>query len=158
VRDTYGLLPPVIAQNYEREAMVDNQLEAAVGIYRALQAMDPRLDLVFVTDRADPEYGVVPGRWHVVRHNDKPAPDTYIPITTRDGGFREPDSGVIAEMQDRDTWVHGTPDLETKRSVDKKTDPLFLEQTRDAIAEDVRATFRVAGDGGMEKRKWGRGK
>jgi hypothetical protein len=151
-----GLLPPVIAHNYEREEMVDRQMRSALALYGALQALDPRLDLVFVTDRADPEYGVKPGRWHVVRKNDPPAPDSYIAIETPEGGYREPDSGVLEELRRRDLW-RGMPDMDNAPSMYRESDPLRKEQERDDDhVADVRAALRVAGDGGMTKRTWGR--
>ena len=155
--DRYGLLPPVIRHNYEREEMVDRQLTAAISIHRALTALDPRLDLVYVSDRADPEYGVKPGRWHVVRKNDPPTPDLYIPIETEDGGYRQPDFGVVHEMQRRDTWTHGTPELKNTTPTwkkEKKKD----EQAVDELVSDVRAAWRLPGEGGMTKRLWGKGR
>jgi hypothetical protein len=50
-----------------------------------------------------------PGRWHVKKQNEG-VPDSYMPITTPDGGYREPDSGVLNEMADRDMWrTPGSP-------------------------------------------------
>lgn len=154
MRDTFGLVPPEIKQNYIREEMVDTHLAAAVSLHRALVALDPRLDVVFVGDRADPEYGVTPGRWHVVRKNDPPAPDSYMAITGRNGEYREPDHGVVHELQQRDLWRNGIPESELVPSHKKeyKTDEAMLDE----IAHDVRAGARVAGEGGMTARKWGR--
>ncbi len=146
--DPLGLLPPVIRQNYERDSLIDRHLSSARGIGRALKALDPRLGVVYITDSAPADNGVVPGRWHVRVQNKPPAPDSYIPITTESGGYREPDSGVIHEMQRRDLQTHGIPKLERTES----PKPDYTEE----IAADVRAAWRVPGEGGMKRRLWGK--
>lgn len=156
MQDRFGLVPPAIRHNYERAEMVDRQLDAAVSLHRALTALDPRLDLVFVSDRADPEFGVTPGRWHVVRKNEAPAPDSYMAITGRNGEYREPDHGVIHELQRRDMWTQGQPDLDAQPAAKRRYDSLHNEQARDEVLADVRAGSRVAGEGGMTRRAWGR--
>lgn len=157
MQDRYGLVPATIKANYERAEMVDTQMKAAFSLYHALQAMDERLDLVFITDRADAEFGVKPGRWHVVRKNDPPAPDSYMPIETPDGKYMEPHSGVLRDLDQRDLWRRGMP----KPHYDKPAafrEPQRDEGMVDELASDLRAGARVAGDGGLTKRMWGRGR
>ena len=155
MRDALGIVPPHIKANYEREEMIDRQLSSATALFRALQALDDRLDVVFISDRADAEYGVVPGRWHVVRKNPPPAPDSYMAITTPSGGYREPDSSVLTELQRRDLWKHGVPQREDKPSAYREP-PKTDEGMIDELASDIRAGHRLPGDGGMTKKLWGR--
>lgn len=156
MQDQFGLVPATIKANYEREEMVDRQMKAAFSLYHALQAMDDRLDLVFISDRADPEFGVVPGRWHVTRKNDGGAPDSYMPIQTRDGKYCEPHSGVLHELQSRDMWKPGRVGTDLKPAA--KTDYKYDDSAIEELAADIRAGNRLPGDGGYTKRAWGRGK
>ena len=174
MRDTFGIVPDFVRANIAREEAVDRAKRAAVGLDQAVKALDERLSIVYVKEGVDPRmmrYGVKPGRFHVCRRNDPPAADTYMPIETPDGGFREPDSGVLDELRARDSW-HGAgrfPKIATKYRhglpygvVDdggeqERKDKLADEQRRDEIKADYRAALRVPGEGGLSKRKWGRG-
>ena len=159
MQDRYGLVPATIKANYEREEMVDRHVNAAIALHRALVALDDRLDVVFIPDRADPEYGVVPGRWHVVRKNPPPAPDSYMAITTADGGYREPDSGVLTELQRRDLWKHGLPDLHEKPAALREYERSVDDEARvDELASDLRAGARLPGDKGLTGKWWGKGR
>ena len=159
MRDQYGLVPPHIKANHEREEMVDEQMAKAFSLYHALQAMDRRLDLAFISDRADPEFGITPGRWHVVRKNDPPAPDSYMAIETPDGKYCEPHSGVLRDLAERDLWKRGIPDNHTKpaalREYRRTAD---AEARTEELAHDLRAGARLPGDGGLERRLWGKGR
>jgi hypothetical protein len=164
VVDRYGLLPESIrAQHVAQEAV-----ERITGPYGAvlsqLQRHDPQItDLRFYGPRVSPDNseGIKPGRWHVVRHNKPPMVDSYIPIETPEGGFREPDSGVVFEMQSRDTW---NDDVHRRYRKSREGEKPYAfrekqadEQAVDEVAADLRAGSRVAGEGGLTKRKWGRG-
>lgn len=153
MQDRYGLVPPHIRSNYERAEMVDRHFNAAKALYKALVALDPRLDVVFFTDRAEAGGGIVPGRWHVCRKNDPPAPDSYIAITTPDGGYREPDSGVLRELQRRDLWRNPLP-LTQRKPPDE---PLPDDGKVEELASELRAGARLPGDGGLTGRWWGKG-
>ena len=85
----------------EREAMVDRQIGLAKYFNQQLEAIDDRMELVWVKENADGP-GLVPGRWHVKRRNDPPAPDTYIPICAPGGEYREPGEDVLDELRRRD--------------------------------------------------------
>ncbi len=163
MRDTFGLVPPHIRANAEREELVDKHLQGAVALATALQRLDPRLELWKANDRhPDPPSGVIPGYWHVVRHNDPPAPDSYKPITTPSGGFREPDSGVLHELERDDSWGRHyslpTDDYDEAQKPILKQRELESEQRKDEIASNYAAAKRTAGDGGLEKRLWAKGK
>jgi hypothetical protein len=155
MRDALGLVPAHIKANYERREMVDSHMKAAIALCRAVKAIDERLDIEFISEGADPEYGVVPGRWHVVRKNPPPAPDSFIPITTRDGGYCEPHSGILEELRRRDLWKEGARERYEKKFTPQKRKP--DEGMVEELAHDLRAGARVAGDGGLTRRRWGRG-
>ncbi len=158
MRDPHGLVPPSIKANYEREAMVDEQMAKAFSLYHALQAMDRRLDLVFIPDRADPEWGVKPGRWHVVRKNPPPASDSYMAIETPDGKYMEPHSGILRDLQQRDLWKHGSPTNDARPAALREYERNLKDEQRvDELAADIRAGSRLPGDGGLTKRLWAKG-
>lgn len=102
------VIPSHVAQNMERDTAVDRQLAIWKVYERLARDVDSRLSLVWVRDDvpAGAIYGdMVPGRWHFRRDNtDQGAPDTYIPITREDGGFREPVAADIDRLRDMDLW------------------------------------------------------
>lgn len=97
------VLPDHMAQNARREQMVDATLEAIPYWNRLLKLIDDRLALVFASDEANAP-GLLPGRWHVRRRNTPPAPDSYMPITLPDGGYRPMASDILDELRSRDLW------------------------------------------------------
>lgn len=97
------VVPDHVAVNLQRDVQVDEMIGRAQGHNRMLQEVDPRLSLVWGKEGAD-DPAIVPGRWHLRRRNDAPAPDSYIAIVGDDGGFREFDSGVLREMEQRNLW------------------------------------------------------
>lgn len=153
MKDPLGLVPAPIKENYMKEEMVDQTIEKAQALAKALRQFDPRLDLVHVSDRVPPGQGLVPGCWHVRRHNDMPASDSYIPITGPRGEYVEPHFGVLEELRKRDTWKYKDERYFKATNPPKKDDSGIL----DDAAADFRAAKRVAGEGGMKKRTWGRG-
>lgn len=162
MKDTFGLVPPEIKAMVAAEEYNDRQAKAGRGISEALTALDPDLDLVFVRHDAAPDNlppGAVPGRWHVRYKAAKPLP-LFAAVTTPDGGYREPDSGILAEVANRDMHkrdvrekVFGTHERHKKQ--DKHAKDLETEQRRDEMVTDLKAGWRVAGTGGLRKRKWG---
>jgi hypothetical protein len=163
MKDTLEV-PPEIKLTIEAEQYADRQAKADRSIRRALHALDPDLDLLRVRPDIAPEIvppGAIPGRWHVRNKAAKPIP-TFAPIETPDGGFREPDSGILREMARRDMRkrevrraLYERQEREEARS--KQAKDLETEQRRDEMAEDLRAGWRVAGTGGLRQRAWGRG-
>lgn len=160
MKDTYGLLPPSIRAKYEREEFVDRAARAGRGLDAALKALDPALSCVFV--RPDIHEDALPvnavrGRWHVRRNNPAPHAPTYIPILAPGGGYREPDSGVLDELRKRDLRrpeVMQEVLARGRNKADAKGKELKAEQRRDEMVSDFRAAKRVAGDGGLKKKKW----
>src|SRR5436305_14999806 len=97
MRDTFQLVPPEIRAMVEAEEWRDRQAKAGRAIGEALTALHPDLSLVFVRHDAVPDAlppGAVPGRWHVRKKGLIPF---FAPITTPDGGHREPDSRIVIE-------------------------------------------------------------
>jgi hypothetical protein len=164
MQDTYGLLPPSIRARYEREEFVDRAANGGRGLNAALKALDPDLSCVFVrADIAESELPVnaARGRWHVRRHNPPPHAPTFIPILAPGGGYRDPDSGVLDELRDRDLRRPEIMQRElhnARSDGGKKHKELEAEQRRDEMRADFRAAKRVAGEGGLHKRKWDKGK
>lgn len=159
-------LPPHIRANMQRERAVDRKLAAAASVAKALVSLDPRLELWRAKERLpDPPRGVIPGYWHVVRRNDPPAPDTYMAITTDGigavtGGFRDVDHSVVEELRRSDMqgrhYSLPSDDYDAVEAAVKKERALRREQEGDEVASNFAAAKRVAGDGGLEKRLWGR--
>lgn len=100
------ILPDVVQQNRSIEA----QLEKVSAIRQKgswlkefdfqLKELDPKLSLVKAGEHSDlPE--LMPGYWHVKRSNDG-APDSFLPIATIDGHFKEPDSGTLEWLRRND--------------------------------------------------------
>ena len=160
MKDPWGLVPPHIKANYDAEEMAERHFRSAGKLLMELRAFDENIvDIKFFGERAEDRYGIVPNRWHIHRRNTPPAPDSYIPIETPDGGYREPDSGVLNELRARDTRNRSVWEGILKKHAEKK--PAALREKRfedrgeaEEIAHAVRAGARVAGEGGMTRRRW----
>lgn len=167
------LVPPHIAENIERERFVDEQIHLGKVWTQVLrEELDPRLSVVFINDSAHATMveegvtwkvdipGIVPGRWHVHRRNDPPVADSYMPITGPSGEYREPDSGVLFELQQRDMGNRTVDQVIAERrkadAVLERRRELEREQLRDQYAMDLKAAFRMSSEDGWTKRKWGR--
>lgn len=100
------------AADSEADRLVQHDIETAKRFTRDMQRIDPYLELVWIgkpphwDDRVDPPPGIAFSRWHL-RRNNPDAPDTYIPWTTPDGGYREPDSGIFDYLAANDMWNDG---------------------------------------------------
>lgn len=165
------VVPAWVEENQERERFIDGQIMLGLYWTRVLKDFDERLSVVFITENAHAiavedgvTYkveipGIVPGRWHVRRKNDPPYADTYMPITTPEGEYREPDAQVVEEVQRRSMQNRTVSDIIEERKVDERAQErqreLFREQMRDESAIHIRAMQRLPGDGGMFKRRWG---
>jgi hypothetical protein len=162
--DRFGLLPPDIRANIERDEAVETQLGLARQFNRELKKISSRLDLVWVNERADAIYGWIPGRWHI-RVRGSETVDTYRPIVTETGGYREPSLYDLEALKRDDlqnprsgAWERLDPDGEQMKKDTERSRRLAAEQRRDEIAENSAAIFRLPGEGGMTKRLWGKGK
>lgn len=161
--DPFGILPADIRARYERAEWVDGAAKAGRELERELKGVfGPEIEVVLVKANIDPENtpeNVIPGRWHVRRNNPPPTLPTYIPITTPDGGYRDPDSNVLAELADIDLTRPGVKqrmmDRTRSDSPHKQRErDLKKEQRHDELKLNFRAAKRVAGDGGLTKRKF----
>lgn len=159
-----GLILPA---DIERERLVDDarrQDYLAKALTKELKRLDPYLEIVYIGERVsqvkpeDGAPGVVPGRWHVVRHNPETV-DSYFPIMGLNGEFREPTFKLIEDMKEADLWRKGAlQDLRDRqikaadrRAYEKRH---ILEGKKDEAALAYRAAKRVPGEGGMTKRQW----
>lgn len=169
MQDVYDLVPPDIKARYAAQDFVDQvkrDIPAAKALIRDLQsAFGPEMDCVFI--RADialeklPE-NAVPGRWHVARNNPPPELTLYIPILAPGGGYREPDSLVVAELAGRDLRRAGVrEDLMNRTRTDQPhlagERALKKEQRLDELKHGFQAAKRVRGEGGLTKVRAGRG-
>lgn len=160
MRDPLNLVPPDIKARYEQAEWVEGATRAGRALETELKSVfGPEMEVVLVKPTIDPEYtpqNVIPGRWHVRRNNPPPALPTYIPITTPDGGYRDPDSGVVRELADIDLRRPGVMQKMLERTRNdqphkKRERELHKEQRRDILREDFRAAKRTPGDGGVKR-------
>lgn len=165
MKDTFGLIPPQIREQIEREEMVEHHKRGAEWLSKILRAEDPNLSCVWVRDDVHPAFaehhGLRPGRWHVRRKNPG-LPDSYMPIINPDGSYREPSFTVLEELRSRDLTRPGAlQDLQDRHYREQKQrekdQALKDEQRQYEIKADIKTGNRVAGDGGMRRRKWAKG-
>jgi hypothetical protein len=98
------LWTPMREANAEREAMVDNHIKAGREVDKALKELDRHLSVVFFGDNAEPYPGIVPGRWHIRRQNPETL-DSYFPLQTPEGEYREPTMGDVERLKGADLWT-----------------------------------------------------
>ena len=142
------ILVPARVLNEQREQFV---VEGTVALARywtkVLKDHDPQLSIVWVGRGATSQPDMRPERWHVRRRNDFPLADSYMPITTPDGGYREPDSGVMEEVQRRDMQNRTVDQIlaerEAKEQARVRARELTREQLKDEMAADIRAAQRL---------------
>lgn len=157
----------------ERLRLIDRG-QSAIGVAkrltRELKTMDPYIEgVVFISERVadlppeDSAPGVVPGRWHVaVRARDPREPMMFWPLCGPEGEYRDPDNKLIDDMKGADLWRSGALEELRKRHERQHAEAERAKQTaREARIEQgahiFRAAKRVAGEGGMTARRWGRG-
>jgi hypothetical protein len=87
----------------ERQAYAEERVAQMRHLIAELRRIDPYLDLVKVREDSPGDATVIPGYWHVVRHNPD-APDTWMPITGEDGEFAEPTSRIFDKLAEGDMW------------------------------------------------------
>lgn len=160
MKDTFGLIPADIRERYEKAEWVEKATTAGRALERELKSLYGReMEVVLVKPTIDPEHtpeGVIPGRWHVRRNNPPPAVPSYLPILAPGGGYRDPDSGVIAELAEIDL---SRPEVRQKLRERTRTDrpdlnperALRKEQRQDELKHNFQAAKRVRGEGGLKK-------
>jgi hypothetical protein len=160
MKDPMGIVPGDIKARYDRADWVDRSATAGKALETELKSVFGReMEVVLVRHDISPEalpVNAVAGRWHVRRNNPAPELPTYIPILAEDGGYRDPDAGVIAELAERDLRRPGV----LKKMLDRgRTDAphkkaerdLNTEQRRDELDFNFKAAKRVRGEGGLRK-------
>jgi hypothetical protein len=153
------LLDPLSTRaNLENEQQVDRELGMAGACNQVLQQLDPRLELVLAKDNATSPH-LMPGRWHIIRHND--GPNSYIPITGPNGERIEPSIDMcMRELHKRDMWKPGAVKAiyeakERKRKRERKEqDAKVDEAVEDAAEVGVYVAKGVAGGRGKEWREF----
>ena len=150
----------------EREQAIEWRLNQHVvdgaRLQKELKTLDHLLEIGFIGELAPEFPGVVPARWHVIRRNPPPAPHSFMPIVGKDGEYVEPSFQIIEELKKRDLWkkesvVKMMDEYEAQWTRRKKQKDLEAEQRIDVGADLFRAANRLPGDGGMEKKLWGKG-
>ena len=84
------------------ESMVDRFRGVMNELNPRLKEIDPHLELIFAPPNVTAP-GLVPGRYHVMRHNPG-APPSLMPLEGPDGEFIEPGSRLLDELRSRDMW------------------------------------------------------
>lgn len=135
-------VPQSALVDIERDQQVDGQIGRAVALDAQLKELDPRLSLVWVGDRAD-DPDLVPGRWHVKMTNEQGA-NMFIPIVTEDGGYLEPNAGVVDRLRERDLQNHSVWDdyvsrAKRRREAREQADKEFMASQKDEFAGRVKA-------------------
>lgn len=160
MRDPLGILPAGIRERYAREEAVEREVRGAREMTRLLREhFGPDVEAVRVGPRADPGQfsgKVMPGYWHVRVHRPLPGIPHYIPVTTPEGGYREPSARVVGELFEMDLR---RPEVMRRFLERARTDSpnkeaereLRSEQRRDILKSDFRAAKRVRGEGGLKK-------
>ena len=89
------------------EAEVFEMVDRFHGVLRywngVLKAKDPNLEMIFAKPHGKPVMGLLPGRFHVVRHVPG-GPPSLLPIVGPDGEFVEPTHRVLDMLDGRDLW------------------------------------------------------
>lgn len=155
------VLPAWVQENAQREQMaeaVDSRMRGVLGFAKLLKEYDPNLSLVKIHENVDFP-GLAPGCLHIKRTNPGSV-DFYMPLTTKDGEYRDPVSTDIDRLSRRDLWRKGALSNHLDRhgraeERQAKKDALWREQARDEIAENYRAAKRVAGEN-VDKKSWGK--
>lgn len=104
-------VPPKVDRKLKEEsnaytASVESMVDRFRGIlseYTArLKEIDPHLELIFARPNAAAA-GLVPGRYHVMRHNPG-APPSLMVVEGPNGEFIEPGSRLLDEVRAKDMW------------------------------------------------------
>jgi hypothetical protein len=168
-----SLWTPPEQADAEREALIDRAASSApvaIALTKVLRReLDPYLEVVFVgegVERLPAESrppGMVPARWHV-RRSHPDYMDMYRPIMGPQGEYEDlNESKLVNDMKAADLWRAGAlEDMQKRETADikaqQRSDALLKEQRVDMGIAAYKAAKRVAGDGGMSRRTWGKGR
>src|ERR1044072_2539857 len=106
-----------------------------------LRDIDPRPSYAFGPMLEGPPAGVTCLRWHIVRVNENGL-DTYWPLTTDDGGYREIGSTDLEDFKGRDLWNEAVRrEIDTNRrrreASKQRAKELRSEQRRDELVSAI---------------------
>lgn len=160
MEDVLGIVPPHIRAKYENEEAVEREVRGSRELNRRLRdAFGPDVEVCRVGPRAEPSNfsgNIVPGFWHVRVHGAPPAVPHYTPITTPEGGYREPSARIFGELANIDLR---RPEVKARVLAQTRTDQplraaeraLKAEQRVDEGKHNFEAAKRVRGEGGLRK-------
>lgn len=157
MKDPFGIVPPNIKARYEQAEWVDRSVKAGRALEQELKSsFGPEMEVVFVKDHPDLPESCEPWRWHVRRNNAPPALPTYMPILAPNGGYRDPDAGVIVELAKVDLRRPGVKENLMARTRTDRPDKqahrdLQTEQRQDELQHNFKAAKRVRGESGLKK-------
>jgi hypothetical protein len=141
------LVPEWVAANERRRAILENA-KSGLGQTRywnpLLRDKDPRLELAFIGD-CPPVAGIVPFRWHVLRHNEA-GPDSYWALED-DGEYREMGEDVLKFFACGDLWDPRVRDdlatqLRRKKASQERGKETKKEQRIHELTSNVNALIR----------------
>lgn len=92
----------MVAEREQYAAELSLMTQEVAEWNKALKAVDPYLEMVWAPESVQAP-GLVPGRYHVLRHNPG-APPSPLPLTDEKGGFKEPGSWVFDMLEKADLW------------------------------------------------------
>lgn len=154
-------LPEDTRLELQVDALARSQMVEAKRIEAEFRKLDPRISIVLAKPEAD-DPRIKPGYWHLIRRNPGYAM-TVLALTHDDGSYREPGDWLIEWFKRHDSWdsrvaerIRKEAGCQTMRR--KYEAELEKEAAADNAAAAVRAARRVAGEGGMTARRWGRGR
>lgn len=135
-------VPEHVQADMEREAMADTHIAKGLLFDSYLKQYDPRLELVWVGDRATAP-GLVPGRWHIRRLNEKTL-DTYMPLVGPNGEYTEPHSGHLEALKRGDLWNRDVVgelrrEREAQRVAEEKAKQAISEERVDTMATHIKS-------------------
>lgn len=101
----------IVPEEYLREtAAHEAEVELMVALKdeleshnRDLKRIDDRLEIVWAPESVT-NPALTPGRYHLIRRNDPPAPPGIWPLETKDGSFKEPGAWMYDWVLSLDMW------------------------------------------------------
>lgn len=145
----------------EREAMIEREISRqtrqAAYVEEKLKAIDPHLSLEFFGERADSLPGIIPGRWHIRRHNPQTL-DSYFPLTTADGSYREPNANDAEKIKGADLWSKDGIERMRKRDAARiKAAEVKRTQEEDERRQELADHIKAYGNPGVSMANQGSG-
>lgn len=156
---TTGLwIPPAAQRDQARqmEGEVVQMVQRFEGLMRYWtnrlrdELNDDRLELIFAPPTANPEVGLEPGRYHVLRRNEPPTPPSLIPVNDPiTGGFVEPGAWLIEKLRRSDLQnphvVRAAKDAEERaKKAKERQQQRELEERKEHLRDSFRSRFETS--------------